>query len=1240
MAVIDGECVRVDGAGRDPGRLIITPHPVVLDGQTNIVADLREGETLGAFLSRHIDLAADLWEVRIGGVLVPAEIWHMVRPKHGQVIEVRGAVHKQALYLVAMLALTYFTFGIGTAGGAILSGYGVIAAAAVYIAGAIIINKVLGPKPAKENNRTPDSVYSLTGARNAPRPYEPVPLLFGSVRITPDIASMPYTWFAGNDQWLGMVLNCGINVGSVTDIRNGDTPLGNYQGVALYYNGFASMPSQPIPLYSNADTIAGGELSKDATWVQRTTPLDTIRIQIDIEYVLGDMTAKGDNLNNSETVVAEYAPAGSGAWTTLGILSLRNNTYDTKRTSIIRDVPAGQYDVRVHRLGRAIEILRGRAQFVWTTMTAVQADPATYAGLARIGIMVKATGQLNGAMDELRATATAAPMPYWNGSAWVTATTRENGLSNPGAQILQYARGFRDSTGNVIAGIGLSDEQIDIPALQAFMLHCAANGYTFDAYIRDARSHDEMLAAIALAGMGQVTWAGGRLSVAWVGAGEPIGGVVNMATIKRAQFQVDYTLANAADGIEYTYFDRTDWQPKTLRVAAPGVTTPLNPAAVQGEGVTTEAHAARLARWHMAQSIYQYKDVTYSTDLEHLSYRRLSVLALQHDLTQWGFGGRLAFAQINGSGDIDITLDDEVPAPASGNAYMGLRIPGENGYRVFAVRPFAGPARSVTLAGPWPAGIPFPGDSDTNPAHDTVWIYDFKQTPGLRVRVVGIEPESDLKGARVSVVPEGDEFWNYVLNGTYTPPANNSLLPVTPPKPTGLAATPMADAVLLTWLASPVRNVTYLIERAPDVGAGETPEWVEIGSTADLRYTVPEPVGMPVRYRIRAASFGRLSPYSDEVVSAPISSNPATIEIPIIGGVATINCLYDQFSLRLDQDATVQFVNVPFVKTILIEIEQVGGNHVLTWPASVVPVSGQPYVVSTADGAVDMVGLMTNTQGVTWRLTAQKAGDGGDTGTPLVVSVAPNPASDTVTTDGTTPTSPGVNLTATITGAAGTPEVMWTRADMNGGTDFLISDATSLTPFIYKPGGTTALPPETQDWRITVTDGARISQAVVPVTLARNVVAPSGGSLSGDWGGSYEGSGMGATGTANGARLQLNVLSDGTWYVTEARIINGSTRPETTIAAGAWAGTPNAGVGGSFEVMFTQTAGSGGTLTNGAPTYTSLSTGRALALQVTTTLGGEVTRSRTFDVTIRPTGDEANKVTRAVTFTITGSGDA
>jgi len=101
------------------------------------------------------------------------------------------------------------------------------------------------------------------------------------------------------------------------------------------------------------------------------------------------------------------------------------------------------------------------------------------------------------------------------------------------------------------------------------------------------------------------------------------------------------------------------------------------------------------------------------------------------------------------------------------------------GLRV-GVRAFTGESRELVLADEWPTDAALPGNSDANPAHDTLWIYDFKQTPGYRVRVTSVQPEDGLKGAAVRVVPEGQEFWNYVLTGDYVPPPNDSSLQTRP----------------------------------------------------------------------------------------------------------------------------------------------------------------------------------------------------------------------------------------------------------------------------------------------------------------------------------------------------------------------------------------------------------------------------------------------------------------------------
>ncbi len=775
----------------DPGRLIITPHPVMLDGQQNLEADLRPGESLYGFLARHVHgLDGQAWLVTIGGRPVERHLWCHVYPKHGQVIEIRGVVGRSAIRLVAMIALTYFTLG-----GAAIAGFSIgtstvlgtaIARVAVYVAGSILINKVLGPKLPKAAEITPaDTVFSLSAPRNRSRAYEPLPLLFGSVRIAPDVASKPYMNYEGDEQYLSLLLTPGLNVGRVEAIYNGDALLSSYEGVEVWHNGFPGMPNQAIPLYSNAGSVDGGviyDTSSDpkhtpSKWVQRTSSPGTIRLQVNIDFRIFDADSKGREYENREQIQIQYRAVGQSAWRPFGTYAVSGRTQKSRRATYGLDVAPGQYEVQVRTMGQNTDGNNAQASFTWTNLVSVMPDAASYDGIPRIGIRMKASGQLNGSPDEVRTVAHAQPIPVWKGDAigWVTEES-----SNPGAQILAYARGIKSPAGVRIAGMGLPDSQIDVEALKAFTLHCAANGFTYDYLVTDKRNHQAVMDAIALAGFGQIAWPKGRLAVTWAADEQPLSGVVNMATIKKGQFQVEYTLANGADGIEYSYLDRATWEARTLRVPAPGVTTMLNPAQVTGEGVTSEAHAATLARWHLAQSLYQYKSISYSTDIEHLAYGRMSVLALQHDLTQWGFGGQVLSATMGPGRAVTLQLDVPVPGRAQASAYIGLRIPGERVYRVLKVVPFTGESDQLQLADPWPADAALPGDSDGNPAWDTIWIYDFKQTPGYRVRVVSVQPENDLKGAAVDVVAEGPEFWHYVKTGQYIPPENGSQLATRP----------------------------------------------------------------------------------------------------------------------------------------------------------------------------------------------------------------------------------------------------------------------------------------------------------------------------------------------------------------------------------------------------------------------------------------------------------------------------
>jgi hypothetical protein len=592
----------------------------------------------------------------------------------------------------------------------------------------------------------------------------------------------------------------GINCHQVDALRIGQTALSAYQGVSLSARGLpGNSYSQGLPSI-NVDTVAGGLLdavTAPGPWVVRTTSAGTVRLVVDIEASLyrtnpadGAWRRFGCDLN------IQYRAVGTTTWVNMpsgtarvdengvvtpspvGTMYLASRTPKPYRVSVHLDVPSGQYEVRVRKATVNFTDSSGANVVQWVQLRSFQGESAVYPGQSVLGMVIKASGQLSGSVDELNGVLTAKPCPHWTGSAWATATNRTNGLSNPGTILLAYARGFYDENGRLLAGLGWPDSRINIDNLKAFTVWCTQRGFTFDLHLQEPTSHEELMANIAYAGLATIDLAiDGRVAVQWLDPDAPVEGVINMGNIKAKSFSVQYDPADRADELEYGYFDRAKGNAWTaLRVLAPGVTIPRSTARLQNTGITSEAHAALLARHAMAQNIYMAKAISFEQDLEYMTYRRGTVLALSHDLTQWGYSGRLQ-GITNAAGVVTLQLDDEVPAlsPSGGaSRFIGLRLLGERAFRVFQVQAFEGAARAVTLVGSWPAGVPLPGASGQ--VHDVLWIYDFKATPGQRVVVSRIEPGDSQAGARVTVVPLPAEFWPYVLTGAYQPPPNNSLL--------------------------------------------------------------------------------------------------------------------------------------------------------------------------------------------------------------------------------------------------------------------------------------------------------------------------------------------------------------------------------------------------------------------------------------------------------------------------------
>lgn len=433
-------------------------------------------------------------------------------------------------------------------------------------------------------------------------------------------------------------------------------------------------------------------------------------------------------------------------------VTISNGSSSPVRKSYKISVPKGQYEVRITRISADSSSDRRVTNLNWSVLRTYQPDEADYSGQTRVAVKIKASGQLNGQIEELSALATAR-IPVLRNGSWVTEAS-----SNPAFNFLWFARGKRIG-GRRHYGACLAESRINLEAIVDWAAWCDAKGLSFNAVLDSTISCAEALNRIARMGRGSASWATGRLGAIWDAGGQPYMATFGMANIKRNSFSVEYATEKLADEIVVTFINQeNDWQQEQVRALVPGVTDPQSSATLELFGCTDKGLAGREACLQAASHLYLRRRITWETDIEGLVVDRGDVVLLSHDLTQWGVSGRA----VGGDGNT-LILDRAVDFGTAATHWVGITFP--NGYfDVLRVQTGEGETDTLTLLDPWPEeddqGMPLyaPGLDPDHPPCDYKWVFDVKETPGKRVKIVGVQPLRD-KLVRIVAQDEDDRYY-------------------------------------------------------------------------------------------------------------------------------------------------------------------------------------------------------------------------------------------------------------------------------------------------------------------------------------------------------------------------------------------------------------------------------------------------------------------------------------------------
>lgn len=656
-------------------------------------------------------------------------------------------------------------------------------------------------------------------------------------------------------QRLTQVFNFGFGVLTFAEDHLGTTPLADYEQFDLRTSvnvpnaspliGWTRAPRMfaglSLPFPENCENVDGGKLEQNASvpdsgWIQRRSTRRLANyIEFDLNGRIGEQTGGGP-VDLNVDFEFQYRAVGAAVW--LGVPGIgtyratNGQQFTLYKRTLGFAIAAGFYEVRVRKVtadptvsGQVVDMHLERVKFF-------QEDSLiTYTAQNRRGLEIVASSQLNGALDRYSVLVAAHTWRYANGVAfdgtnpggsanWSFGPTR-----NPADWILYLAAGGYYNTvnplgwnlgenaanGDLIFGLGWPWARIDISRFVQFREFCRLQNLEFSEVVDKASSVFEVMDDIARVGRGSISYANGKLTVVWTDAAEPITSVFGMGNIVAGSFSVSYRSEQTYDQVKLSYKNRDKFYSIDYAVAdVPGVTAPTRYGTVASWGVDRPTQAQREANLEVARQLYFDATFTWEASTYGSRIWRRDVALLAHDLTSWVYSGRVYAFTVLGNVPKTIQLDRVISAGAAVAPYYIYLLLPNGAQRSVEVAPPVGETDTlVVLAGLFGNDMPNTADSDTGTfnadsptfehtvyAHDYTYLAGPTATPGRKVRIIDVEPQSN-GNVKLTAVPETADF--YAQEFALTAP------PATPPAGTlvaraaGVTFERRADGVWLTW---------------------------------------------------------------------------------------------------------------------------------------------------------------------------------------------------------------------------------------------------------------------------------------------------------------------------------------------------------------------------------------------------------------------------------------------------------
>lgn len=637
------------------------------------------------------------WQYSINGILCDPD----AVPADGDCVVIVPYVEGKIFGMILSVGLSFLTAGI--AGGAILGGlsmgWRMVTAIAIGMIGGALVSRLNRPRVDTSNaDQSQSQTYGWGGTSTLTGQGHPLAITYGAMKSGGVLLSR-HIISDGARQYLHLLYCAGE--GELQDIRNiriNENPADNYKDVQIDIR-LGTNDQTIIPNFADnyADQPLNYELSGAwATHEVQGNLCTGIELTVALPNGLYYSNDQGGMDLTSVTLAAECRIVGSmTAWTPLPLcdstgtdafLSRKDGAWvrslngaavgggysgrinEATNRAIYRvyrfeGLPPGRYEVRVRCVHKDGNTIRYVNRVYWTQLTQIVYDDFVHPGKALIGIRALATEQLSGNDPAVTWVQERSKLYVWNPYA---KAYEEKRADNPAWACYDILHQCRRIGGRYIVR-GEPADRLSYDMFKAWAEQCDSKGYTFNYIYDSAMQVWEALRYPETVGRGKVIMQGTRFTCVYDYAAQP-SQLFTVGNIKQDSFKEEFQgTQGRANVVEISFMNKDkNYERDVLPVfaddydASESLSTPTQ---IELMGCTDLKQAYAHGRHALRANKYELRTCMFDAFVDAIACTIGDVILLQHDVTEWGSGGRVV--SVDGAA---VTLDRTVTM-AGGKQY-------------------------------------------------------------------------------------------------------------------------------------------------------------------------------------------------------------------------------------------------------------------------------------------------------------------------------------------------------------------------------------------------------------------------------------------------------------------------------------------------------------------------------------------------------------------------------------------